>query len=53
MIYEWIVWLTDGSISRPTTVGMGEYNNQLAYCQEGRRTGWIKNYECNSGGIDE
>ncbi len=34
----------DGKVSWITVMDY-EYNDQLAYCQEGTKAGWLKSYE--------
>ena len=50
--YDWQLIYTDGKVSHLTTVGSYEYNDQLAYCQEGIRAGWLERYKVNYGGLD-
>ena len=53
MIQEWMIKYTDGTVGRSVTVGNDEYEDQLAYCQEGKRAGWIEEYDVIYEGIDK
>jgi len=43
MYYEFTIYYKDGRVSCPT-VERQEYSDQVGYCNEGVRAGWIEAY---------